>query len=508
MKKYFYLLSFISLICLNNFSEAQTWIRKNAGYGFWSIEKDYAGNIYAGTTGTARGIFKSTDGGETWTNVYSTGSSNYLDIAFDSQNNLYVANSSNGLIISTDGGNSFTTIPSSTFGGNAVNTVACGPNGLVLVGVTLGGVYRSTDYGTTFTQTFPGYSIVSLQFDNSIPDLVYAGASSTTLNGFFRSTDGGITFSSVLNPVNVWEIIQKQDGTLFTVTTTAGYPVDKSTDLGLSWTTVGNTPAAIRGACLDLAENIYAAGNGGVYKSTDGGLTFTNFNLTFSSNKIISYQNKILVAVSGTTNGGIYVYTDESIPVELISFSAISSGNNVQLNWSTASETNNRGFEIQRSIIPIEGMNPAWEFAGFVNGNGTTTERRNYSFVDRGLASGKYVYRLKQIDIDGTSKYSNEIEVEILAPTEFALEQNYPNPFNPTTKISWKTPVNGHQTLKVYDVLGNEIATLVDEYREAGNYEVEFNIAQVSKPELPSGIYLYKLTSGKFSIVRKMMLLK
>uniref|UniRef100_A0A832G6G1 T9SS type A sorting domain-containing protein n=1 Tax=Ignavibacterium album TaxID=591197 RepID=A0A832G6G1_9BACT len=508
MKKYFYLLSLISLICLNTFSEAQTWTRKNAGYGFWSIEKDYAGNIYAGTTGTARGIFKSTDGGETWTNVFSTGASNYLDIAFDPQNNVYVANSSNGLIISTDGGNSFTTIPSSTFGGNAVNTVACGPNGLVLVGVTSGGVYRSTDYGTTFTQTFPGYSIVSLQFDNSIPDLVYAGASSTTLNGFFRSTDGGITFSSVLNPVNVWEIIQKQDGTLYTVTTTSGYPVDKSTDLGFTWTTVGNTPAAIRGACLDLVENIYAAGNGGVYKSTDGGASFTNFNLTFSSNKIISYQNKILVAVSGTTNGGIYVYTDESIPVELTSFTAFVNENSVQINWSTAIETNNRGFEIQRSIFPYEARNPVWEAVGFVNGNGSTTEPQNYSFVDEGLASGKYLYRLKQIDFDGTSEYSNEIEVEILAPTKFVLEQNYPNPFNPITIISWQSPVGSRQTLKVYDVLGNEVATLVDEYREAGRYEVEFNVAQVSRPELPSGIYLYKLTSGKFSTVRKMMLIK
>ena len=105
----------------------------------------------------------------------------------------------------------------------------------------------------------------------------------------------------------------------------------------------------------------------------------------------------------------------------------------------------------------------------------------------------------------------NPVGIKIIdpeIPEEFSLSQNYPNPFNPTTIISWQSPVGSWQTLKVYDILGNEIATLVDEYREAGSYEVEFNVAQVSKPELPSGIYLYKLTAGKFSTVRKMMLIK
>lgn len=504
LKKIFYLF----LICssLLQIVSAQTWIRKNEGYGFWSIEKDFAGNIYAGTTGTARGIFKSTDGGETWTNVYSAGASNYLDIAFDPLNNVYVANSTNGLIISTDGGVSFTTIPTSTFGGNAVNTVTCGSNGLVLVGVTSGGIYRSTDYGATFTQVLTGYSIVSLDFDKFNSNRVYAGSSSTTLNGFFVSTDAGQTFSGPFSNVNVWEILQKQDSSLYTFSTSTGYPVSKSTDLGLTWTTVGSTPAAIRGACLDLIEDIYAAGNGGVYKSTDGGATFINFNLTFSANKIISFQNKILVAVSGTTNGGIYIYTDVNIPVELASFTAQIINNKIELKWSTVTETNNSGFEIEKKTINNQSGEANWESIGFVKGAGTSTEPKYYTFTDNLTLTRNLtlLYRLKQIDYDGSFSYSDEIEVKVdFTPKEFALYQNYPNPFNPMTVISWQSPVSSHQILKIYDLLGNEVATLVNEFRESGSYKVEFNAS-----DLPSGIYYYKLTAGEFSGVNKMMVVK
>lgn len=496
------ILIIVILIFLNSFLEAQNWVRKNAGYGFWSIQKDYAGNIYAGTTGTARGIFKSTDGGETWTNVYSTGTSNYLDIAFDPLNNVYVANSSNGLIISTDGGSSFTTIPTSTFGGNSVNTVACGESGLVLVGVTSGGVYRSTDYGATFTQTLSGYSIVSLEFDKFNPNRVYAGSSSTTLNGFFISTDGGQSFTGPTNSVNVWEILQMQDSSLITVSTSTGYPINKSTDLGLTWLTVGNTPAAIRGACLDLLENIYAAGNGGVYKSTDGGATFTNFNLTFSSNKIISYQNKILVAVSGTTNGGVYVYTDETIPVELSSFTLSLIENNISLSWITVTETNNLGFEIQRLQSFKQSSENKWEKIGFVPGSGTTTEPKHYSFIDKNLTAGTYKYRLKQIDFDGSVSYSGEIEFEFVLEG-FELKQNYPNPFNPVTTIQYSIPQRSNVTLKVYDVLGNEIAALVNEEKDRGVYTVNFDAT-----DLASGIYLYRIQAGSFVETRKMIYLK
>ncbi|MCX8106662.1 MAG: T9SS type A sorting domain-containing protein, partial [Ignavibacterium album] len=107
------------------------------------------------------------------------------------------------------------------------------------------------------------------------------------------------------------------------------------------------------------------------------------------------------------------------------------------------------------------------------------------------------------VDFDGSFEYSNEIEVDVLSPDKFVLEQNYPNPFNPTTIISWQSPISGNQTLKVYDILGNEVVTLVNEYKEAGRYKIEFDASNI-----PSGIYYYKISAGSFSDVKKMMVIK
>jgi len=198
------------------------------------------------------------------------------------------------------------------------------------------------------------------------------------------------------------------------------------------------------------------------------------------------------------------------IPVELISFTAFPQNNSVNLNWQTATETNNQGFAIERKQVfsqQSSAGNEEWNAIGFVNGNGTTTESQSYSFVDKNISSGIYKYRLKQIDYDGTFDYSNEIEVEI-TPSEFALEQNYPNPFNPSTSIQYTIGSKQFVQLKVYDVLGNEIATLVNEEKPAGSYVVEFNVAQDSRPAIASGIYFYKLQAGRFVETKKMILIK
>ncbi len=211
---------------------------------------------------------------------------------------------------------------------------------------------------------------------------------------------------------------------------------------------------------------------------------------------------------NGIIDIGAYEYPSE-IPAELTSFIASVTGNNVYLEWSTASETNNAGFEIERVtssyLIANIGTSPlqGWENIGFVKGKGTTSESKTYSFVDENLTPGIYSYRLKQIDFNGTIEYSKEVEVEVEVPNQFALFQNYPNPFNPSTVISWQSPVGSHQVLKVFDGLGNEVATLVNEYKPAGRYEVEFNASGFA-----SGVYLYKLTSGNNTSTRKLLLLK
>jgi hypothetical protein len=212
------------------------------------------------------------------------------------------------------------------------------------------------------------------------------------------------------------------------------------------------------------------------------------------------------------------------VPVELISFTADLQGSNVLLKWQTSTETNNQGFEVQHAKFDVQSS--MWEMISYFAGYGTTTEPKSYSFNDENVDPGLYQYRLKQIDFDGTFVYSDVIEIEVEAPLEFSLEQNYPNPFNPTTKIKYTIPTPpsssplvkgrnevGFVTLKVYDVLGNEIATLVNEEKPTGGYEVEFSAKGGSASggnatSLPSGIYFYKLQSGNYIQTKKMILLK
>ena len=188
------------------------------------------------------------------------------------------------------------------------------------------------------------------------------------------------------------------------------------------------------------------------------------------------------------------------IPVELISFTGEVNGSDVILNWQTVTETNNSGFEILRCA---QNDSDLWSSIGFVEGNGTTTETRNYFFIDENDNSGNYQYRLKQVDFDGSFKYSKIIEIEVKALSGFSLEQNYPNPFNPSTTIRYEIPEQSLVTIKVYDILSNEITTLVNEENQSGNYEVEFNASGLS-----SGIYFYTLSTGNFFSTKRMILLK
>ena len=189
------------------------------------------------------------------------------------------------------------------------------------------------------------------------------------------------------------------------------------------------------------------------------------------------------------------------IPVELISFSASLSKNAVNLNWATATETNNKGFEIQR-----KSKSGDFKVIGFAEGAGTTTEKQNYTFVDQFLTESNYQYRLKQIDFNGSYSYSNIVEIELaFIPEESELVQNYPNPFNPVTFISYQIASNSFVTLKVFDVLGNQVAELVNEYQNAGSYNIQFS---TNSFKLTSGTYFYELRAGDFVNVKKMLLMK
>ena len=205
------------------------------------------------------------------------------------------------------------------------------------------------------------------------------------------------------------------------------------------------------------------------------------------------------------------------LPVELVSFEGYNTEEGVELNWETSTEVNNYGFEVQRtSVGTTHELSLQWEKIGFVEGSGNSNSPKQYTFTDEktsevlgnlGGLDGKLQYRLKQIDFDGKFEYSETITVESLRatnlPTEFALQQNYPNPFNPTTSIEYSVPSSEYVILKVYDVLGNEVVTLVNEQKSAGHYKVSFNAIN-----LASGLYIYRIQVGEFNSVRKMMFIK
>ncbi len=185
-------------------------------------------------------------------------------------------------------------------------------------------------------------------------------------------------------------------------------------------------------------------------------------------------------------------------PVELTSFAASVGGNSVTLNWATATETNNSRFEVER-----KSASTSWQKIAFIQGNGTTTQPKSYSYSDRNLNEGKYSYRLKQMDYDGTFEYSKVVNAEIASVDKFELAQNYPNPFNPVTTIKFNLPAAGNVKLAVYNLLGQEVKTLVNGYKEAGTHTVDFEATNLN-----SGIYLYKIETSTYTQTRKMTLLK
>jgi Secretion system C-terminal sorting domain len=222
----------------------------------------------------------------------------------------------------------------------------------------------------------------------------------------------------------------------------------------------------------------------------------------------ISADGLTMTGTAYPPSGGSNAYVvkfENPTPVELTSFTANYENEKVMLNWITASEVNNRGFEVER-----KDQTSGWNNIGFVSGNGTITRSNSYNFTDDSVVSNKYSYRLKQIDLNGTFKYSNVIEVNTNIINEFMLNQNYPNPFNPTTKINFSIPRTSNVKLIVYNTLGEKVATLIDGVKNEGSYETSFNGAG-----LASGIYVYRLEaqyvngqSGSFISSKKMILIK
>ncbi len=470
------------------------------------------GNLYLSSVGS--GVFKSTDNGISWQSIsnglISQQSKDTYEV-IETGGAFYVA-TTDGIYKSTNGGDNWV---------KKSNGITIGPGALYeftesifeysgnLFTGAWNGLYRSSDNAENWVITnVSGEGIEAKNFTEH-NGILFAARESINNPIGYKSLDGGNTWQdltglSFLNTITFYS----EPGKLW-----AGAigGVWLSTDDGVSWVERNN------GLNLDPYSSSIIRVNGvlitalkfggsGIYITNDDGLNWEDFSdgLTFinSIDKLIAFDNKIFAA----TSAGLWQRDIFQVPVEFTSFSATVSGINVNLNWTTATEINNKGFEIQRS--EVKNQKSDWKKIGFIAGFGTTTEPKAYSFTDNKVSAGTYSYRLKQTDFDGSFGFSSIVNVKVDIPNEFHLSQNFPNPFNPVTIINYMISDQARNdklrvTLKVYNALGEEAATLVNEEKPAGRYSVKFDGSKLS-----SGIYYYRITAGSFAETRKMILMK
>lgn len=430
-----------------------TWKKSSFILGDFLYDVYTAGDkIY--TCGRVGAYFTSTDNGMNWTNrsVGSASTRNYK-LNFSDENTGYMVNNEGGILFTTNQGTSWNTqtiLPTTTLYDIKMLSST--------VGYAVGSgerIFKTTN-GVNFahgTMAVPAGQMTGLAMVNENTGFICGE------NGaFYKTTDG---FQTV---------------TLLT-------------------DTVALQGRVVHDIVIFSEDNVWAVGRGGLLIHRTGGVTYydtTNTGIDYLGASKISNSEFIIAA----SDGLVFKVSDQSVPVELVSFTAQVSGNDVILNWTTASETNNKEFDIQRKT------NGSWNEIASVNGHGTITSPVNYSFTDKNVTGENLYYRLKQVDFDGTINYSDEIEVS-LGEISFELMQNYPNPFNPSTLIGYSIPKTGFVTLKVYDVTGKEVALLVSGVHSPGNYSVNFDAST-----LTTGVYFYKLESEGYSSVKKLSFIK
>lgn len=413
-------------------------------------------------------ILNTTDSGNTWNILVDSLTFSYFGIPMTpdpSHPDTIYTMSAKTFMRSTDFGNTWTPITDSVGCSTPCDIEVFQDTSIILIGDNGTGIFKSVDYGQTWEIVYNTISeIPTIAVDYRIPGVAWATKWGNE-GGLLKSTDYGSTWQAIsfFDSTNMWGInVSPNNSNYIVAGKYLGGVMFISHDGGNSWVSAATGLNNYQVYIVD-SMNVYAAQGNGFWKLNSSGF----------------------------------------LPVELTSFTASIINNRVILNWITASETNNLGFDVERlKNYKIERLQ-GWKKIGFVEGFGTTTEIRTYSFIDDKKNVGSYSYRLKQIDFDGSFEYSPIVEVNDLVPNDFHLAQNFPNPFNPTTHIELSTPNSGFVSLKVYDILGREVATLINEEKPSGSYKIEFNGTNFS-----SGIYFYELLSERFSLIKKMILLK
>ncbi len=459
--------------------------------------------------GTAVGAFgtilRTTNGGLQWSQQSAGTTASLYGVSFADRDHG-IAVGDNGLILrTTDGGQSWTGASSPTaWTLNGVSfsllsaATAVGYNGTIV---------HSTDGGATWSLLASGTSsaLYGVSFRNPQHGIVAGDAGSLLI-----TTDGGTTWKSASTPAT-----SALRGVGFADSLTALSVGDNGTiirtsDGGSSWS-LQTSPATsgLKDVCyLDHLRAIAVGDAGTMISTADGGLTWTSMKSgTFNSLAgIVLHASESAIVVG---DYGTILLAEGSLPVELSSFAAtIVSPGGVQLRWTTASEINNYGFQVQRGSTA---GGPYYDVqGGFLPGHGTSTSWHDYQFVDTSADGPASFYRLKQIDLDGTFRFSEPVRLAAATdirppalPSAYDLGQNYPNPFNPTTVIPFSLPRQARVRLDLFNVVGERVATLVDDLRPAGFYAVRVDAAR-----LPSGMYIYRIRANDFVQARKMLVIR
>ncbi len=396
----------------------------------------------------------------------------------------YYGNIETQLYVSTNGFISFQPITDSWFSNEAIPS-SDAPNEIIcpfwddLDGRTQGDAYYQQD-GNKFTIQFNNWQLYSGTGSLTFQIVIYSNGK---IYFYYNNLIGTLTACTVG--------IENVDGTDgLQVTYNAAYLQNQLAVQLMAepdWLSAGN-----------MSGTIYNGNSTAIVLNFDThGLDLGDYSMdmVISSNDPVNPSITVPVKMS-VTNG---------TPVELSSFTADINAGKVLLNWKTASETNNKGFNIQRQ----DNKNSGWNTISFIKGNGTSTKENSYSFNDQINKPGKYRYRLQQIDFNGKSEFSQIVNAVINGPDKFDLSQNYPNPFNPSTKIKYALPVESNVSIKIYNILGEEAAVLLNKTQESGYYELNWQPKNLS-----SGIYIYVLQAKSLDsknvtrLVKKMIYMK
>ena len=478
------------------------FINKNIG---WAAGK-------RGGQGQGDVILKTTNSGKIWeTQFFGAGGFGPINsIYFINENFGWATSGSNGLFRTTDGGKHW--INDCYWSGSATSVSFFNRDTGWVIGGT--GIYKSTDGGFTWEQKS---SISCACLDFTAYDNGWAVGESGII---LKTTNGGESWLNQVSGTTVnLNSVRFYDNNVGMCTGNSG-TVLLSTDGGETWISKGNgINKNLKSVIFTNSTSAWIAGDDGtVLQTTDLGNNWASYDSVTENDLTSLYFINENIGWFGGMNGTMLKYENDVLPVELVSFNADVKDSKVHLNWKTSTEVNNNGFDIERKSdsgqpagveVPLVGGSSVgepketiWKKIGFVEGYGNSSSPRSYSFADDNTTGGSiFNYRLKQINNDGSYKFSPELHVEIM-PVKFAVYQNYPNPFNPTTKIRYQIPQKSKVEIKIYDVLGAEVMTLLKEEKEAGTYEVALNAKSLS-----SGTYIYIMSAGSYVEAKKMVLL-